>query len=318
MPDNARRLKAALLNNRGLKALSVLLAVITWHAIQAEISHEELLTGVPLLINPPSDLAVLNLSARSIDVRVRGSKEDINLLTRDKIRVAVTLRKDTKPGPITVRLNPGAVKGVRGVRPTTLVPDQITMVLEPRTEKSIPVRASLSGRLPPGLTIEEIVCMPPSVTVSGPRKKLHPIRFAKTEQIDMEGFTESYRRYVPVLLPTHAADITIEPSDVLIDIRLAGGPTSALLTNLPVRALLGTHQPYRALISPSHADVEFEVRGESMETLGPDCVVLFADCSRLHTAGVFQVSLQVKHPPGLDVSTLDPNSVRVELREVTP
>ena len=113
MASKLERLRKIVLHNKGLKAAALVLAFVTWYAIRSVINFETVVSDIPLTIQVNPGWAILDQSAKTVDVLFRGSQEDIRYLNRDQIKVEVDIRGKPFAEALNVKLQAEECAGVR-------------------------------------------------------------------------------------------------------------------------------------------------------------------------------------------------------------
>jgi hypothetical protein len=162
MADKRPLLWRLLLNNKRLKALSLLLATLTWYLIQDTISFEIEIPGVRLEIQVQDGMAILNQSASTVDVIFRGSQDDIQRLDARRIQALVELTGPSGELSHEIVMKPGMIKGIRGVRAIAIHPERILVKLDRQAEKRVPVKGRTLGS-PLFGQVEAVTCEPSTV-----------------------------------------------------------------------------------------------------------------------------------------------------------
>ena len=90
-------------NNAGLKVVSLVLATCAWFFVKGITSDSRTIDGVPLEVKAKTGLTVLQSSAATVNVTVRGTREDVRQVSRQDLSAVVDLTGDERRGPITVR-----------------------------------------------------------------------------------------------------------------------------------------------------------------------------------------------------------------------
>src|SRR6266404_3584963 len=103
-------------NDAALKLVSLVLATCTWFFVKGLTSDWRLIEGVPLEVKAKSGLTVLQTSASTVNVTVRGTPEDVRQVSVLDLSAVADLTGDDHRGPITVHLSPSSVRASRRVR----------------------------------------------------------------------------------------------------------------------------------------------------------------------------------------------------------
>ncbi|MBN1670346.1 MAG: hypothetical protein JXR37_04905 [Kiritimatiellae bacterium] len=309
------KLRAQILNNKGLKALSLLLAVITWHAIQSVISHTTAMKDIPLEIKVAGGWAILDRSANAVDVLFRGSREDIAILSPEQISVVKDISGHDRAGTMSLELTPEDVRGGRGVRPLKINPDQVTISLDREEEKRVPVRVETVGKIQDGYWVQSVACVPETVLLRGPGQRLGATDHVQARPIDMGGRIRSFKLRVPILPVDPNWVAYVEPNEVTAEITIVEKSATKEFLDLPVTVVMAPGSSFGVTVEPDRAKVLLRSRAEVLDTLAPTQLIVFADCTKAGQSGVIECPLQVKAPPGVDVPQIEPATIRVTLKE---
>src|SRR6266850_6340769 len=127
-------------NDAALKLVSLVLATCTWFFVKGATSDWRLIEGVPLEVKAKSGLTVLQTSASTVNVRVRGTREDVRQVSRQDLSAVVDLTHDDRVGPITVKLTPRSVRHSRRVQVSEIDPAEVTVNVDEMIERELPVQ----------------------------------------------------------------------------------------------------------------------------------------------------------------------------------
>jgi len=114
-------------NDARLKLMSLVLAAFTWFFVKGITSDWRLIEGVPLEVKARTGLTVLQTSASTVNVTVRGTREDVRQVSRQDLSAVVDLSQDNRVGPITVKLTPKSIRHSRRVQVSEINPAEVTV-----------------------------------------------------------------------------------------------------------------------------------------------------------------------------------------------
>jgi YbbR domain-containing protein len=209
-------------NDARLKLVSLVLATCTWFFVKGITSDSRLIEGVPVEVKAKPGLTVLQTSASTINLTVRGTREDVRQASRQDLSAVVDLTHDDRVGPITVKLTPRSVRHSRRVQVSEIDPSEITVNVDEMIERELPVQPQLAGELPPNLSIERVVTQPETVRVSGPKIPLSKMTGITTLPIDVTGRRTSFRERVE-LTPLAFPEGLAQRHWVEVDVRIGTG-----------------------------------------------------------------------------------------------
>lgn len=222
-------------NNASLKVVSLVLAVFTWFFVQRITSDSRTINDVPLEVKAKSGLTVLQTSASTVNVTVRGTREDVRQVSALDLSAVVDLTGDDHRGPVTVHLSPSSVRASRRVRVIEIVPSEVTVNVDEMIVRDLPVQPQFGGELPPNLSVERVLTQPETVKVKGPKTLLGGMSSIATLPIDVTGRRTSFRERVE-LTPLAFPEGLAQRHWVEVDVRIGTGHS---IDTAPVR---GTEQ----------------------------------------------------------------------------
>lgn len=312
MADKRFLLWRLLLNNKRLKALSFVLATLTWYLIQDIISFEIEIPGVRLEIQVQDGMAILNQSISSVDVVFRGSQDDIQRLDARRIQAIVELTGASGELSHEIVMKPGMIKGVRGVRAVAIHPERILVKLDRQAEKRVPVKGRTLGS-PLFGQVEAVTCEPSTVLLLGPAQKLKTTECVYTQPVEVDGRVESFIRRTAVQAPGDNWVAHMEPGDVQVKVSIAGKSAGQLWKNIPVSAVVESGSSLVVDLDPLSVDVIATGRIDTSAAGEKFQVRAFADCIGLTLPGVYTVPVHV-NVTGDAMAVARPDVVKVTVR----
>jgi len=209
-------------NDSRLKLVSVVLATFTWFFVKFITSDSRTIEGVPLEVRARTGLTVLQTSANTVNVVVRGTREDVRQVSRQDLSAVVDLSHDERAGPIMVKLTPKSIRHSRGVQISEIDPPEVTVNVDEMIERVLPVKPQFAGELPANLSIERVVTEPSTIQERGPRTLLNGMTSISTLPIDVSGRRTSFRERVE-LVPLAFPEGLTQRQWVEVDVRIGAG-----------------------------------------------------------------------------------------------
>jgi YbbR domain-containing protein len=176
-------------HNFGLKLISLALAVGLWLAVArnpvAEVAVEVLIE----FQNIPENLEIASENIPKAQIRVRGPERTIHRLQPSDIHAEIDLSA-VHPGERTVDLTPRQVQLPSELEVIQIVPSQFHFALETRLRREVEVHPRVVGAFATGYKMNRVVVDPPTVTISGPQKRVEAVEAAITDPVDVSGTME--------------------------------------------------------------------------------------------------------------------------------
>ncbi len=174
------------LHNLGLKLLSLLLAVGLWLAISRD-PPTEVAFDVPIEFhNIPDNLEISSEHIPEAQIRVRGPARIVRQLQRSDVHTEVDLA-GVKPGERTFDLSSQQVRHMRGLEVVQVIPSQVHLAFDIRATRQVKVNPRVTGTFARGYDIGEVITTPPTITISGPKRRVERVEEAITDPIDASG-----------------------------------------------------------------------------------------------------------------------------------
>jgi len=173
-----------------LRLMSFLLAAVLWTTTLC-FRREELKHNVKIEPILPPGMMIVNKLPTQIQFSLSGSRIMLKEATQriQPIRLDLTRNRQSTVGFSLTEDLLGELP--KGVRVTAINPPQVLIRLEEITEKYIPVRATITGKLPAGYEIVSVKTIPSKIAVTGPKGLLDSLDYIGTEALDISGALES-------------------------------------------------------------------------------------------------------------------------------
>jgi len=190
---NSQKLLAKIIEKWPAKVLSVAAALII-SVFYRMNTLETRFISVPLQVESSEALIPANYYAQTVRASLRGEANSINPILEEDIEAYIDLRKYTQEGtyriPIQIRKKGSAL----GVEPLeiSVVPIEISLVLEERIIKNIPVFPVFSGSVAEGFELTGHTIFPTEVIAEGPKSALETIYEFNTDTIVLDGRYENF------------------------------------------------------------------------------------------------------------------------------
>ena len=213
-----------LASNSGLKLISLVLATAVWFFVKNVTSDWRVIQGVPLEIKVKPDLTVLQTSVSTLNVTVRGTREDVRQASRQDLSAVVDLTHDDRTGEMTIKLGPRSIRHSRRVQIADVEPSEVVVNIDQLVEREVPVRPQFTGELPSSVVVERVLTAPDSVKLKGPKTVLDTLTSVATLPIDLTGRRTSFRERVEV------APLPFGPGQrhwVEVDVRIGLAPVDS-------------------------------------------------------------------------------------------
>ncbi len=215
-----RVLRKLFLEDRGLKLLAFAITLVLWFVVTGENEPITKRAAVQLNILHPADLAISNDPPRTIVLVMKGSRQNLNLVTLLDLVATVDV-SEQRPGERVLRLSSDTVQMVlpAGVKIESFQPNSISLVLETRIERQLEVEVKLEGKPAEGYEVYRTEPTRKTITVRGPASHVNALHKAPTEIISLDGRKASFTvSNVPINILDQKIEVVDSSVDVLVEI----------------------------------------------------------------------------------------------------
>ncbi len=272
-------LRIAFLNNGAWKLFSLVIAVLVYFSIRADISYVRVVS-VPVeteFETGTDGAAIWSLEPRSVQVTLRGSYSDVSQLAVSTLRCVVRpkQKKNMPLDTVTLKVHPSNLQGIRGVRVAKIEPSTVVIKFD------VPISLKLAVA-PPVLEGKargtvQLVYDQTNAVVKGSRRLLSQLDAAKTqimpEPIDVDGRSQTFSTRVRLFPPGDAVNAVVEPPDMVVNAMITSEKATAKIERVPVIVSQPFGSANRWRPSPAWVDVELTGRSDVVKTVGFDEVM---------------------------------------------
>jgi len=206
--DQASHLKKRRIELVAAAVVSLLIVSVVWFSISRGFDAIKTFDIPVEYTNRNPKLELLNTSAASVRLYLRGSRALLRSIRPDQVRVRMDLSKAVS-GTNTFAITHDHLSIPPGLSLKEVKPMVVDVTLDERTQKILPIQADWAGKLPPGLTLVRASITPPEVEVIGPKTILGSMSTIFTTSIPLNNITRTGKTEAKVVIPS--AFLTMKP-----------------------------------------------------------------------------------------------------------
>ena len=189
-------MKASWTGNLLLKAFALLLALLMWYYYRADQQAIHFVT-VPLQFqNLPSNRELSGDIPGSVTIQMEAPEAMVRGLTPDWIDARIDL-SEVGVGQQTLAVRLEQVPA--GARVLSIIPGTITLLVESKIQKTLPVEPRVRGEPAPGYEVVSVRMLPMQVIIEGPQSQVERTEKAITDWIDIRGKSSTFQEGVSVV-----------------------------------------------------------------------------------------------------------------------
>jgi hypothetical protein len=285
---NWRKLFTKAVNNWPAKVLSLALAIVlfVFHRVS---TLETRFFSAPLAIEHLSGMMPASLYPRMIRVSIRGEANSIYSILEGDIETYIDMENIDAPGTYVLPVRWRITGNAQGMQPLQISVDpmQITMAVDYRISRFVPVIANFRGQVDSGFYMTAFYLNPSHIIIDGPAELMGSISELYTELIDLDGRSNDFSKTADILR-----------SDPLIVIRGNGTTEFSGFINqiIPVRdisnvpiTITGIREGFIAELEVETANVHME--GDNLEAV--NSFILPYDFLRVDGSGISEPGVYV-------------------------
>lgn len=300
------RLRHARVENKGLKALSLLLAVLLFVVSRQPVIDLRMI-GVPIEYRGLSPgVKIVGDAEQTVSLRLIGPRDIVRSLTPDQLLVIADL-SGKEPGERVVQLKADEDFLPDSVEVVQIEPASIRIKLEPTVKKRVRVEARFRGKIAEAREIYSVKLNPGEVEIEGPQSMVDKIERLLTETVNMDGRRADFQTSVGVEIPQDLLQVKT-PGQIELSVKIGEERMLRRFANAPVRWL------------DKSATGRLLTKTVQLEVFGPKSAVeaLRADDLRVEvkTTGlpsdVTSVTPQVQLPANIEIRNIIPREVKVK------
>lgn len=279
--------------NLGLKAFSVLLALVMAYAVNSESNAGVVTVVVPLEFQGlPVDRVVTRPAKKSVQVTLKGPSFMIGSVASSPPSIKVKL-PNLVEDRVPVSFKASDMHLPPGVDVLAFDPSEAEVVLESLESKEVRVEVPRLGQLPNGLTLDGIQISPKTIVVRGPRTEVRQLKSIETDPVDLREFEDSRKIELRIRLPGGQTHASTERVSALVEVSQL--PSERVFKNRPVE-LRGLPGLSGVRLLPSEVSVVISAPSDIVEDLDPSDIIPFVRVKDRLSAQTTEISVDVETP----------------------
>jgi hypothetical protein len=307
---NTRKFLEGIYSNWPAKIISLAAAALLFLFYRVNTMDERFFS-VPLEVNPPPGLAISKPYPKSARVTLRGKEEAIFSVIEEDVEVYADFGRFQSEGQYRVPVRVVRRGSSLNIEPLDIrvEPAEISVTLEQKIEKSVPLEPVISGSPPAGYDLVQYTIVPDSIQVSGPRSLVDSIESVRLEEIDLEGRTGDFTEEVSILEEDPLLDYSRNRPVTFRGI-LREAVIIKTFENVSIISI--DLSPDLRLASPlPKGSIRIQGNQRAIEALLPEQLRLVIDCGEIEKPGPETLFPQPDIPPEFVVLKFEPQELEL-------
>jgi YbbR domain-containing protein len=299
------RLRHTRVENKGLKALSLLLAILLFIVSRQPVIDLRL-ASVPIEYRGLSPgVKIVGAAEQTVSLRLSGPRDVVRSLTPNQLLVVADL-SGKEPGERVVQLKVDEGFLPDNVKVLQIEPASIRIKLEPNLTKLLRVEAQFSGKVAEGRELYAVELYPREVEIEGPQSVVSKMERVLTEEVSLDRHDADFQTSVEVEIPQ---DSRVKTSGrIELSVKIGEERRLRRFANAPVRWI------------DKGAAGQLLTKTVQIEVVGPKSLVESLREGDLRveviTAGlppsVTSLTPQVQCPANIEIRNIIPREVKVK------
>lgn len=258
--------------------------------------------SVPLNVESEGLLTPAAKLPSFVRVSIRAESDSMAAINASGIKAFVYLDEYTDAGiysvPVSVQLSPELL--LLEPLEISVKPETLSVELDEKIQKYIPIEPSVSGEVEKGYTISSVEVVPSTVKVIGPSQIVNKMKRVYTEKVNVKGASKGFSQELSLdnlnhlvrPVPESKFKVTVGVVPELGEKKIDA--VTPVLKNLDARFIAESVVP----------SVSFTVSGivTALEKYKPADASVYVDCSSVVAPGTYELPLVYSVPPPLSVS----------------
>jgi len=213
--------------NTGLKIVSLFLAFVLWMVVFQGDQRIEQPFDVPVRVVPGPNAIIMEQNILAVKVRVEGTATVLRQVLPTDIVARIPIPQEDE-GELSVEISPEHLALPRDLRVLSISPQNVIVLVEPKTRKRVPIELTLVGEPAPGYRVKNSQKQPTTVLVEGAESEVAALENVPTEPVDLTGKTEVFSQEVMLAETGKRTVMLAEDVSVKVKVRIEVDPSAEI------------------------------------------------------------------------------------------
>ena len=300
------------LKKHSLKFLSFFLSLFLWgYVLNSEKVRFEKTVMLEYIL--PEDMIFAQKAPNEVTFMINGPRAFVRTVAEREDRLVIDLNRANSKRELSfqVDINPAQLSLPFGMVVEKVIPRRISIRLERKASKIIPIKLQFVGALPEKLSLVKTELKPSEVEVYGPRSLIAQLKEISTRPIDLDSLVGQESIAVELAVPDERLSLT-SGSDVSFYYQLKAASANLTLKAVPIKFLSHSKSVMSKINS---VDLKLLVPEKVMKNRSniSSTVQVWADIPE-NAKGRIEVVLKVVLPPSIHLLEINPKSIIVNIQ----
>lgn len=302
----------ARLKKHSLKFISLFLSIFLWaYVLNSEKVKFEKTVQLEYIL--PDEMIFASKPPLEVTFLIEGPRAFVRTVADREDRLVIDLNRANAKRDLNfqVDINPTQLSLPFGMVVERVIPRRISIKLEKRASKILPVKAQFMGKLTDQLSLLKHEIKPNEVEVYGPRSVIGELKELYLKPIDLETLVGQSEIQAEIALPDERLSV-VGGQAVTFQYQLRAQGANVTLKDVPIKFLTNSRQftSSRETVSMKVLIPEKILKSRSNIS---SSVQVWADVPE-NLRGKQQIPLRVILPPGVHLLEISPKSIVVNIK----
>jgi YbbR domain-containing protein len=300
------------MKKHSLKFISVFLSVFLWvYVLNSEKVKFEKTVQLEYIL--PVDMMFAQKPVHEVTFLIEGPRAFVRTVAEREDRLVIDLNRANARRSLNfnVDINPAQLNLPFGMVVERVIPRRLSIRLEKKASKIVPLRLQFSGSLPDKLSLQNPILDPSEVEVYGPRSLISRLKELPVKPIELESLPGLDQIPVEVQLPDDRLTLT-GGFDIKFGYQLKAASSNFTVKDLPIRIL---SEKRKITTTVKTADVKLLVPEKIIKNRSnvSSTIQVWADIPE-EAHGRIEVPLKVVLPPTIHLLEISPKTIIVNIQ----
>jgi YbbR domain-containing protein len=295
-----------------LQLLSVTIAFFLWlYVLSSADTKVEKFVNVHFVL--PDGYAIVNKPTSKIKYYLNGPRALVRSFTNKKDHINLNIKNIYTSTKNTYEFSTSqlGIKFPFGVNVESVEPKMISVNIEKKSTKIIPIKLQTIGDVPSDHKMMQWTLVPSSIKISGPKSLMENVTEVKSMVTSISGLTQSGSKILDLI----SIDERLSYSQANVDYQYEIQPTRAnmILKKIPIRflstkVLKGSDRRFVNLMVLAENGMDFNLKKEKIKVIAevPD-----------NAKGKIKVKLKANLPDGIHLLEIMPSEINITINNST-
>lgn len=300
-------LSAAIFRNFQYKLSALILACLFWYIVQGE-EILEINRRIVVNIKVPEGYMIKGPDARIKDATLRGSRVLLGDFSTKPLEATIRIAEG-KTGQLRYRIDKEYIRNWDSRIKLTVHDPYITVNVDEKVSRSVPVREFIKGVPADGYIIEKTIIKPNTVTITGLKSEISKINEILTEPIDVDNL-QATKSFEAKLMTQEFAKSGLSVDKVSVNLLVGEKKINKRFGSVPVE-VVGSE--YLTAVKPRFVSIVIQGTPGILSFIKRSDLEAFIEARELEPGKKHNRVVQVKIPPNTVLIETFPQSATVEI-----